>query len=181
MGLVYSFLTKYNALRRPISSKSSLKLAELTTVVPVKVERDFMLNLLFQDERHINFSKGSKEFKTTFLKTAATTCPNLFFFKNRDKTKRGPLFGCSFRIFKQVVKPLVPYTNVRQMPSQTRRVLYLGEAQRFFLVIFMLHNFFLTPVSRFTLGLVHHCKLTPLVHYYFFYFKLVVYDFGFLS
>ena len=181
MGLFYSFLTKYNTLRKPQVFVPSLQLEKSRPLTTAAAELDFVLNLLCQEEEQIRFAKGSKDFKKFALATMAVTCPNLFFFKNRYKSKVGPLFKGSFKQFKRIVRPLISYANFRQMPSQTRRVLYLGELQRFFLIIFMLHNYFLTPTSRFTLSLLHHAKVTPLMQYYLFYFKLVVYDFGFLK
>lgn len=181
MGLFYSFLTKYNTLRKPQVFVPNLQLDEGVPLTPAALELDFVLNLICQEEEQILFTKGSKEFKKFALTTLAVTCPNLFFFKNRYKLKGGPLFKGSFRRFKRIIRPLLAYADFRRMPSQTRRVLSLGEPQRFFLVIFMLHHYFLTSTSRFALSLLHHGKITFIMQYYLFYFKLIVYDFGFLT
>lgn len=184
MGVLYSFLIHYNALRKPrffiptSSAQQTNNQAELSTVEP-----SFLLDVVAQNEAIIPFTAGSLAYKQTLLKTLASTCPGLFFVRNQQLTKSNPLFSKSFRCLKKILRPLITlyHFDFRQMPSHTRRVLRRSEDERLFLVLFMLHKFFLTHASRFALGFLGGRAITAREQYYIFYFRLVSYDFSLLK
>lgn len=177
MGAVYALLYKYNSLRKPeyFLPINHDKEAKKTFRSTVQQTTNLLIDLLFKEENRINYTLGTPKVRKMLVNSYISCLTTLFLLDESNKGQKKKSY--SFKCLKCFFRPLSDIVTSSNISNYFTLKYNLNSLFCVFFIHFILQRYWLTKRTRFLLSFVFGKKISSLTQHYFYWFKLLVYDY----